>query len=53
MNKTANPSATARIINNFLLIGDKFIAEMHLRQPRFTYSACDPFIKHKERILKI
>ena len=24
--------------------------EMHLRQPRFTYSACGPFTKNKERI---
>ena len=24
--------------------------EMHLRQPRFTYSACGPFTKHKQRI---
>ena len=28
------------IINKFLLIGDKFIPEMHLRQPRVVYSAC-------------
>ena len=26
--------------------------EMHLRQPRFVYSACDPFTRHKERIKK-
>ena len=26
--------------------------EMHLRQPRFTYSACGPFTKKKERIQK-
>ena len=26
--------------------------EMHLRQPRFTYSACGPFTKNKERIQK-
>ena len=37
-------------INKFLLAGDKFMPEMHLRQPEFTYSACDPFTKHKERI---
>ena len=24
--------------------------EMHLRQPRFVYSACGPFTRHKERI---
>ena len=40
------------IINKFLLTGDKFMPEMHLRQPRFTYSACVPFTKHKERIKK-
>ena len=40
------------IINNFLLTGDKFMPEMHLRQPSFTYSACGPFIKNKERINK-
>ena len=36
------------IINKFLLAGDKFMSEMHLRQPRFTYSACGPFTKNKE-----
>ena len=36
-------------INKFLLAGDKFMPEMHLRQPGFTYSACVPFTKHKER----
>ena len=39
-------------INKFLLSGDKFMPEMHLRQPGFTYSACGPFTKHKERIKK-
>ena len=34
----------------FLLVGDKFMPEMHLRQPAFTYSACGPFTKDKERI---
>ena len=38
------------IINKFLLAGDKFMPEMHLRQPRFVYSACGPFTRHKERI---
>ena len=37
------------IINKFLLTGVKFMPEMHLRQPRFTYSACGPFTKHTER----
>ena len=36
------------IINKFLLAGDKFMPEMHLRQPGFTYSACGPFTKNKE-----
>ena len=40
------------IVIKFLLAGDKFIPEMHLKQPGFTYSACDPFTKNKERIKK-
>ena len=40
------------IINKFLLAGDKFMPEMHLRQPQFTYRACGPFTKHKQRIQK-
>ena len=40
------------IINKFLLAGDKFMPEMHLRQPQFTYSACGSFTKHKKRIQK-
>ena len=40
------------VINNFLLAGDKFMPEIHLRQPQFTYSACGPFTKHKKRIQK-
>ena len=40
------------IVNNFLLAGDKFMPEMHLKQPGFTYSACGPFTKNKERIQK-
>ena len=38
------------MINKFLLVGDKFMPEMHLRHPGFTYSACGPFTKTKERI---
>ena len=38
------------VINKFLLAGDKFMPEMHLRQPRFVYSACGPFTRHKGRI---
>ena len=40
------------IVNKFLLEGDKFMPEMHLKQPGFTYSACGPFTKNKERIQK-
>ena len=39
-----------KIINKFLLAGDKFMPEIHLRQPQFVYSACGPFTRHKERI---
>ena len=38
------------VINTFLLAGDKFMPEMYLRQPRFAYSACGLFTRHKERI---
>ena len=40
------------VINKFLLAGGKFMPEMHLRQSQFTYSACEPFTKHKQRIQK-
>ena len=38
------------IMNKLLLAGDKFMLEMHLKQPRFTQSACGPFARSKERI---
>ena len=38
------------VINKFLLAGDKFMPEMHLRQLQFVYSASGPFTRHKERI---
>ena len=40
------------VVNKFLLVGKKFMPEMHLRQPGLTYSACGPFTKNKERIQK-
>ena len=40
------------IVNKLLLAGDKFMPEMHLKQPGFTYSTCGPFTKNKERIQK-
>ena len=48
----------SEIINKFLLVGDKFMPEMHLKQPTslnksgFTYSACGTFTKNKEGIEK-
>ena len=39
-----------KIINKFLLTGDNFMPELHLKQPGFTYSTCEPFTKHRERI---
>ena len=41
------------IVNKFLLASDRFMPEMHLKQPGFTYSACGPFTKNKERIQKL
>ena len=40
------------IVNKFLFAGDKFMPEMHIRQPGFTYFVCGPFKKHKKRIQK-
>ena len=40
------------IVNQFLLVGDKFMPEMDLKQPGFTYSACGSFTKNKERMEK-
>ena len=40
------------IVIKFLLAGDKFMSEMHLKQPGFTYSACGQFTKKKEIIQK-
>ena len=36
------------IVDKFLLAGNKFMPEMHLKQPGFTDSACGPFTKNKE-----
>ena len=41
-----------KIVNKYLLTGDRFMPELHLKQPRFTYSACGPFTKHCDRIKK-
>ena len=39
-------------VNKFLLAGDKFMSEMHLKQFKFTYSACGLYTKNKDRIQK-
>ena len=36
------------IVNEFLFAGDKFMPEMHLKQPGFTYSASGPFTKKRK-----
>ena len=41
------------IINKSISAGDRFMQEMYLRQPGFTYSACEPFTKSKEATQKI
>ena len=40
------------IVNKFLLMRNKFMPDMHLKQAGFTYSACGPFTENKERIEK-
>ena len=40
------------IVNKLLLVGDKFMREMYLKQPGFTYNACGSFTKNKKRIEK-
>ena len=42
-----------KIVNKFLLAGDKYMPGMHLKQPRFTYSACGQFTKKKRKNSKI
>ena len=39
-----------KIVNKFLLAGEKFMPVLHLRRSGFTYSACRPFTKFRERI---
>ena len=43
---------SSNVINKLLLAGDKFMTEIRLRQPQFTYGACGPFTKHEQRIQK-
>ena len=39
-------------MNKFLLLGDKFMPEIHIKEPRFTYSASGSFTENTERIEK-
>ena len=41
------------LVNNFLLVGDKRMAETHLKEPGFTYSVCEPFKKGQRKKQKI
>ena len=41
-----------KTVNKYLLAADKFMPEMHLKQPGIGYSTCSPFTKNKERIQK-
>ena len=41
------------IVNKFLLAGNEFMPEMHLKQSGFTYSAYGPFTRNKQRIQKL
>ena len=41
------------IVNKLLLPGDIFVPEMHLKQRRFTYSACGSITKKRKRRFKI
>ena len=38
------------IVNKFLLVGDKFMPEMYLKQPGFTYSVCSRFTRNKKEL---
>ena len=42
-----------RLVNKFLSAGNKFMPEMHLKQPGFTYIACGPFTKKQRKNSKI
>ena len=42
-----------KIINKFLLNGDRLMPELHLTQPEFSCSACGSFTKHCESSIVI
>ena len=39
-------------MNKYLLTGDRFTPELHLKHSGFTHSTCGPFTKHLERLKK-
>ena len=41
------------IVNNPLIVRDKSISEIHLKQPVFIHSTCGPSTKNKIRIKKV
>ena len=41
-----------KIVHKFLFAGDEFMPKSDLRQAGSTYSACRPFEKHRQRVLK-
>ena len=41
------------IVNTCLLPGDKFMLEMHLRRPGFTYGVCGTFTKKQRKNAKV
>ena len=46
LNNFNDSSKLNKIVNKFLLTGDKFMPELYLKQPGLAYSACGPFMKH-------
>ena len=42
-----------KIVNKFSLAADKFIPEMHLKQPGLTCSTCRLFTEKRKRIQKL
>ena len=52
MSATPSECKMNKTVNKFLLAGGKFMPDMHLKQPGFTYSVWGPFTKNKERIQK-
>ena len=42
-----------KTVNRFLPAGDKFNPELHVRQPGFTYIACESYVEQGESTEKI